>query len=211
MQTLCAFLNGRGGTLIFGVRPDGTAVGQSITDKTLIDMAQILGKIEPSIHISSHRVQLKNGLELLLLEAPAFSDEIPFTFDGRAYERIENTTRVMEREHFTQLLLNRSHAHRRWENQCAEGYHLKNIDDQMVRRLIVMGQNAGRFFESVNESIETILERLQVYRQGKLLQMGISRSTVQRDLSLLKRAGFIEFRGARKNGYYILTQVVSRM
>ncbi len=25
MQTLCAFLNGNGGTLIFGIRPDGAA------------------------------------------------------------------------------------------------------------------------------------------------------------------------------------------
>jgi ATP-dependent DNA helicase RecG len=28
LQTLCAFLNGDGGTVVFGVRPNGTLIGQ---------------------------------------------------------------------------------------------------------------------------------------------------------------------------------------
>lgn len=35
MQTLCAFLNGSGGMVLFGVRPDGTAEGQKVSDQTL--------------------------------------------------------------------------------------------------------------------------------------------------------------------------------
>lgn len=173
MKTLCAFLNGQGGSVLFGIRPEGIAVGQNITDKTLIDVAQALNKMEPSIQITSHRIKLKNGLEVLLLAVPAFSNEIPFTFDGRAYERSESTTRLMGRELFTQLLLNRSHAKRRWENQPAEGYTLENIDVQMVHRLIGMGQSAGRFFEPVGEAIDAVLARLQVFSQGELLQAAV--------------------------------------
>jgi ATP-dependent DNA helicase RecG len=31
MQTLCAFLNGKGGTVLFGIRPDGNPEGQEVT------------------------------------------------------------------------------------------------------------------------------------------------------------------------------------
>lgn len=33
-ETLCAFMNGRGGQVLVGVRPDGSVVGQTIADKT---------------------------------------------------------------------------------------------------------------------------------------------------------------------------------
>ena len=32
MQTLCAFLNGSGGTVFFGVSPNGTIKGQTVRD-----------------------------------------------------------------------------------------------------------------------------------------------------------------------------------
>jgi predicted HTH transcriptional regulator len=33
MQTLCAFLNSSGGTVLFGVRPDGAAEGQEVSTR----------------------------------------------------------------------------------------------------------------------------------------------------------------------------------
>ena len=37
LQTLCAFLNGSGGLVLFGVRPDGQPEGQQASDQTLRD------------------------------------------------------------------------------------------------------------------------------------------------------------------------------
>ena len=34
LQTVCAFLNTSGGKVIIGVKPDGTILGQQISDKT---------------------------------------------------------------------------------------------------------------------------------------------------------------------------------
>ena len=42
VQTLCAFLNGKGGRVVFGVAPDGEIVGQQVSDKTMRDVAQEL-------------------------------------------------------------------------------------------------------------------------------------------------------------------------
>ena len=46
MQTVCAFLNGKGGHLIFGVQDDGRVTGQIVSDKTLKEIATELNKVE---------------------------------------------------------------------------------------------------------------------------------------------------------------------
>lgn len=45
METLCAFLNGNGGTLLFGITDNGKIIGQDISDKTRRDIADALFKI----------------------------------------------------------------------------------------------------------------------------------------------------------------------
>ena len=47
MQTLCAFLNGSGGMVLFGVRPEGTTEGQGVSDQTLRDVAQAASAAMP--------------------------------------------------------------------------------------------------------------------------------------------------------------------
>ena len=42
METLCAFLNGNGGTLLFGITDNGKIIGQDISDKTRRDIADAL-------------------------------------------------------------------------------------------------------------------------------------------------------------------------
>jgi ATP-dependent DNA helicase RecG len=46
-ETLCAFLNGDGGTMIVGVTPEGRIVGQELTDKTRCEIAAMLDRFEP--------------------------------------------------------------------------------------------------------------------------------------------------------------------
>lgn len=41
-ETLCAFMNGRGGQVLVGVRPDGSVVGQTIADKTFQDLGRVI-------------------------------------------------------------------------------------------------------------------------------------------------------------------------
>ena len=47
METLCAFLNGTGGTVLFGVTDKGKIIGQEVSDKTKRDIAETIRRIEP--------------------------------------------------------------------------------------------------------------------------------------------------------------------
>ena len=51
MQTACAFLNGNGGLVLFGVGPDARAEGQQVSDKTLREFAQSLEGFEPPVQL----------------------------------------------------------------------------------------------------------------------------------------------------------------
>lgn len=66
-RTLCAFANGQGGRVLFGVTPAGKVVGQDVTDRTLEDLAQEFQGFEPPLFPSVERVFVDGGREVLVL------------------------------------------------------------------------------------------------------------------------------------------------
>jgi ATP-dependent DNA helicase RecG len=55
LQTVCAFLNGDGGRVIFGVKPDSTLLGQDVSDQTSREIAQALDGFDPPAHLETDR------------------------------------------------------------------------------------------------------------------------------------------------------------
>lgn len=49
METLCAFLNGEGGTVLFGVKDNGKIIGQEVSDKTKREIAEAIREEIPAI------------------------------------------------------------------------------------------------------------------------------------------------------------------
>ena len=56
LQTVCAFLNGSGGMVLLGVRPDGIPEGQQVTDRTLREIAQASDHFEPPVNLPVERL-----------------------------------------------------------------------------------------------------------------------------------------------------------
>lgn len=103
-RTLCAFANGQGGRLLFGVTPAGKVVGQTVTDRTLEELAQEFQGFEPPLFPLVERVGIGAGREVLVLTVARVA-RAPMAFRGVAYERVLNTTRTMPRETYQRLLL----------------------------------------------------------------------------------------------------------
>ena len=70
-RSLCAFANGKGGLVVFGVTPSGKVVGQKVTDRTLEELAQEFQSFEPPLSQKLQRITVidgvSQGLEVLLL------------------------------------------------------------------------------------------------------------------------------------------------
>ena len=91
-RTLCAFANGRGGRLLFGVTPAGKPVGQIVAARTLEDLAQEFQGFEPPLFPVVDRVCIGPGREVLVLTV-ARGARMPMAFRGVAYERVLSITR----------------------------------------------------------------------------------------------------------------------
>jgi ATP-dependent DNA helicase RecG len=173
MQTFCAFLNGSGGMVLFGVRPEGTIEGQAVSDQTLRDVVHAADRFEPPAHVSVHRVKLKANREVLALSTDAARDVRPFTYEGRAYERVESTTRRMPQAKYERLLLDRAHGTRRWENEPGEGVELRDIDRDELFRIVEGAKSAGRLIGPVGIRVADVLDRLKLRREGRILQAAV--------------------------------------
>ncbi len=109
METLCAFLNGVGGKVLFGVTNAGRIQGQDMADATYQEVANAIRKLEPPAWIEQIRVPVAGTKEVLILETTQQTDG-PYTFDGRPYQRIGNTTSRMPQAEYQRRLLARVYA-----------------------------------------------------------------------------------------------------
>jgi ATP-dependent DNA helicase RecG len=172
-QTLCAFLNGEGGTVLIGVRDDGALLGQEVADKTLQQLAHYRAEIEPAAAITTERIVLDNGLDVLLLNADSCPTEGPFTFQLRAYERVENTTRGMPKTTYERLLKVRDPDRYRWESQPTDRFGVEDLDHDEVRRFVQAATATWRLPALPAESVEVVLDKLELRESGHLIQAAV--------------------------------------
>ena len=128
METLCGMLNGAGGRVVIGVTPQRRIVGQQVSDRTMREVAELLGHFEPPAIIAQTRIDIGDGKEVLVLEANPNPERRPYVFDGRPYQRIGSTTSPMPQETYQRLLAQRADAEVRWETRPAKGYEIWDLD-----------------------------------------------------------------------------------
>ena len=173
MLTLCAFLNGAGGTVLFGVRPDGRIEGQQVSDQTLRDVAQAGQRFEPPADLTLHRIPIDAGREVLAVTVKTRPDTGPFVYDGRPYERVASTTRRMAQTKYDKRLLDRAHATWRWEDEPVEGLTLKDLDRREILRTRELAIQHNRISVDTGRDIGETLDRLGLRVSGVLTRAAL--------------------------------------
>src|SRR3990167_1605917 len=168
LQTLCAFLNGKGGMVLFGVNRKGVIEGQQVSEQTIHEITAALTRFEPPAPVEIERIKVGRGLEVIVLVAKENFDPVPYTFDGRAFERVGNTTRKMSQNRYESLLFQRAHAKRRWENELAEDVTLKELDHEEILRTREAAIEQRRISAGTSRNIGDILDRLGLRVKGVL-------------------------------------------
>ncbi|MCC6590118.1 MAG: putative DNA binding domain-containing protein [Bryobacterales bacterium] len=168
-ETLCGFLNGKGGHVVFGVAPDGQMVGQSVSDATMQDVAQMIRRFEPPASVDIERVRLGSGQEVLVLRVSISGGE---TYDGRPYQRIGTTTSVMPQQTYQRLLLDRAHARQRWEN-LPSSFEIEDLDSGEIARTREGAIAAGRLDPLMSGADEDFLERVGLRANGRILNAAV--------------------------------------
>ena len=205
MQTLCAFLNTDGGWLLFGVTPKLEVLGQNVTDNTQREIAHEMTKIEPAISLPIEIIDVpeRPGFSVIGIhcDAAKFGDA-PYTYDGRAFYKVESTTVQMPRSMFEERLRRSNPSRFAWENQTNNNLCLGDLDEGRIRGAVMYGIEKGRMpASSATESTWTLLDKFGMVENDNLRNAAaalfIKRPTAYPQF-LLRMA---RFRGVEKNAF----------
>ncbi|MBI5525229.1 MAG: putative DNA binding domain-containing protein [Deltaproteobacteria bacterium] len=170
LETVCGMLNAKGGKVFFGVNRKGVIEGQQVSEQTMHEITESFKRFEPPPVIEIERVEVRAGHEVVVLSAKPNAEAVPFTFDGRPYERVGNTTRKMSQARYEALLLQRSHETRRWENAPAVRVRLKDLDREEILRTRDEAIRQRRISAGTSMDVGDILDRLGLRIDGKITQ-----------------------------------------
>lgn len=163
--SIAAILNKhRRGKLIFGVKPNGEIIGQTVTEKTLRDVAKAISDhVEPKIYPEVKRERIKDKVCI----AVEFSgNDMPYYAYGRAYKRVADEDKQLSARELENVILEKNKEKLRWDADICTKAKLSDISEEKLR---VFLEESGRNFDSVGNS----LSKLNLMRDGKILNAGV--------------------------------------
>lgn len=209
-ETVCGFLNAKGGSVLIGVADNGDIIGQDVTDKTKQEIARELDKIEPHAAVQVEYIPCPNGKKVIFLKAPK-GPHLPYTYDGRAFKRIQSTTTQMSQQQYKQLLTQGGQFNYRWDEMLAAAFDLSSLNQEEIQETIKQGIQADRIpSEALNDNLQNMLKRLKLMKDETLTNAAVilfAKNEHLRDYPQchLKMA---RFRGNDKTGDFIDNQSV---
>ena len=168
-RTVCAFLNQRGGQVLFGVTQTGAVVGQQVSERTIEELSSQLRQIDPPAFPTVERVPVDGDHEVIVVSTGQGASR-PYTYRGSAYRRVGNTTLAMFADEYNRMLFERMHSEQRWENQPVAGWSVDDLDLAEIRRTVTEAVRRGRLEEPVSGEPSDLLRGLGLLRDGMLLR-----------------------------------------
>ena len=172
VRIVCAMLNQSGGQVLFGVTPDGSVVGQHISEHTIEELSSELQRIDPPALPTVERVRVAGDREVLVVGVSA-GPVRPYTYRSAAYRRVGNTTLAMSAEEYNRMLVERMHNEQRWENQPAVGWSVDDLDVGEIRRTVAEAVRRGRLEEPLSREPSELLRGLGLLRDGVLFRAAV--------------------------------------
>jgi ATP-dependent DNA helicase RecG len=152
------------GKLYFGVKDDGTVVGQEVGNDTLRTISQaISAHIEPRIYPAIKQVTLQGKL---CIEVEFQGNNIPYFAYGRAYIRTSDEDKPPSVRELENLILRKNKEQLKWDRSICKEASLEDIDEQKIR---FFAKEAGREYSS----LENTLKKLKLIDAGKLTNAAV--------------------------------------
>lgn len=162
MKSLCGMLNATGkGRVLFGVWDDGKILGQAVSEGTQRDIATASRRLEPPAVVQTKVVPAGPGGSVIIVDASARSAG-PFTFEGRGYIRVGNTTQAMSHAEFDSGVVERLQRDLPWDRWIAPDWKVKDLDRDEIHRTVEDAVEAKRLTGVLGEKPEVVLRRLEL-------------------------------------------------
>jgi ATP-dependent DNA helicase RecG len=170
-KTLCAFLNLKGGRILFGVDLTGSVVGQDVTDSTLAKIYREIEQFDPEITPSIERVAIGGGREVVVLST-GHGRYKPYRYKGQPYRRVGTVTTGMGREEYQRLFSETSHATARWEIEPAT-LPVGDLDLTEITRTLEDAVRRGRISDPLSRDPIDVLRGFGLIKDKTLLNAAV--------------------------------------
>ncbi len=168
--SIAAMLNKHGrGELYFGVKNDGTVVGQEVTEKTLRDVSQAISNhIEPKIYplVETKRMESKDCVHVMFE-----GKDMPYYAYGRVFMRVGDEDRQLSPREIERLIIESSDRKAFWDTQPSSSGPDSVIEEELVE-FIQRANLAGRL-EFDYRTRDTTLDKLGLLDKDKLRRAGV--------------------------------------
>lgn len=167
LDSIVAILNKHGkGTLYFGVKNNGTVVGQQMGNNTLRDVTRAISEhIEPKIYPSVEKVVIDNK-ECIKVEFEG--EDAPYLANGRAYIRVGDEDRQLSLKEMKKIILKSEEKNNKWEDRPSN-ITLEDIDEETLKNFVKKGKEKGRISYSYTNKQE-ILTRLGLIDKNGIIK-----------------------------------------
>ena len=164
--SICAILNKHGdGELYFGIRPDGTAVGQEISEKTLRDVSiAINNSIVPQIFPEVKEVII-DGKPCVHVKFEGHNP--PYFANGKARIRVADQNILMSPQQIEEYVMRKNDSSNIWEQQVSD-YTVERVEDVLLKRYIDRAREIKRIDFEYSDK-KTVLNKLFLTQGGFLL------------------------------------------
>ena len=154
------------GTLYFGIKNDGTVIGQEISEKTLRDISKsISDSIEPKIYPEISKVNIEGKS---CVQVQFQGSNIPYFAFGRARIRVSDEDRQLSAKEIERLILKKNIDRIRWESEYSE-FGIDKIDESAVRDYVKRANTAGRI-DFAFDNAGNMLKKLNLMNEGRLVK-----------------------------------------
>ncbi|MEI6575565.1 MAG: RNA-binding domain-containing protein [Bacteroidota bacterium] len=164
IETLVAFANSKGGSVLIGINDDGSPNTNFTFGKETFQkwVNEIKVKTQPSI-IPDIEVIVYNGQNIVELAIPEFPIK-PVSFKGRYYKRVKNSNHQLSVIEIADLSLQSLQVS--WDSYPAPNITIDDIDLLKVEKFIRKVNATGRF--NLEGSLVENLEKLRLISNNKI-------------------------------------------
>ena len=160
----------RKGILYFGVKNDGTVIGQDINDDTLRKISQAIGNhISPAIY---PEITIETFGDRQCIKVSFEGHHAPYLAYNVPRIRVADEDLVLDQLTYNEMLAKRMDASHSWEQQTSK-YTIDDIDQTIFKNYLNRAKEAGRIeFEENDPYI--VLNKLGLTNGDNLLNAGVA-------------------------------------
>ncbi len=169
MNSISAILNKhQHGELYFGVKPDGTVIGQVVNEESLRTVSQkIKNSIEPRIYPEVNKVVI-DGKECIYVKFEG--NNTPYFASGVARIRVADEDLIMSPQELAEYIRKSDREENRWEN-LVSNKSVEDVDEELLKKYTNQAHEVGRIAIEYTDK-KTVLNQLELSEGDNLINAG---------------------------------------